>query len=449
MSLLNALGSMAGGLIASRASKYVNPMLENLFSQDPAPIEDRGTQAIPAQMQGGATIGLDPYASMPPAQGYDLPQMPTGDMAINLPAVGDPKDDIGILSAQYDLNPEYVQSAMAEGMTIPNLREAAQLSDALYDGQRRLATIKLKKAKGEDTSEDESMLSKIGGGLKNFFGSERGMLSMALAFNTLRNKPDNQLAAGIQDRLKTMSEQETLKLQTNQIVQSLKSQGTPASLKYARMIESNPAMAKEIYKEYLDKAGTRFDKEVVKGESDLRKEFTGLPTVKDFQSQSTAFGRVVASAKDPSAAGDLALIFNYMKVLDPGSTVREGEFATAQNASGIPGRVASLYNNILRGERLNPEQRNDFVDRARRLYISAASSYENIRSDYTDIAKSYEFDVERTVPDLFAQQKDIVDPPKPPYSSLPESVKSTYSAEQFDVLWNGMGYLNKLQLSGS
>lgn len=449
MSLLNVLGSMASGLISSRAAKYANPMLENLFSQDPAPIEDRGTQAIPAQMQGGATVGLDPYAPMPPVQGYNLPQMPTGDMAINLPAVGDPKDDIGILSAQYDLNPEYVQSAMAEGMTIPNLREAAQLSDALYDGQRRLATIKLKKAQGEDTSEDESMLSKIGGGLKNFFGSERGMLSMALAFNTLRNKPDNQLAAGIQDRLKTMSEQETLKLQTNQIVQSLKSQGTPASLKYARMIESNPAMAKEIYKEYLDKAGTRFDKEVVKGESDLRKEFTGLPTVKDFQSQSTAFGRVVASAKDPSAAGDLALIFNYMKVLDPGSTVREGEFATAQNASGIPGRVASLYNNILRGERLNPEQRNDFVDRARRLYISAASSYENIRSDYTDIAKSYEFDVERTVPDLFAQQKDIVDPPKPPYSSLPESVKSTYSAEQFDVLWNGMGYLNKLQLSGS
>ena len=449
MSLLNVLGSMASGLISSRAAKYAHPMLENLFSQDPAPIEDRGTQAIPAQMQGEATVGLDPYASMPPVQGYNLPQMPTGDMAINLPAVGDPKDDIGILSAQYDLNPEYVQSAMAEGMTIPNLREAAQLSDALYDGQRRLATIKLKKAQGEDTSEDESMLSKIGGGLKNFFGSERGMLSMALAFNTLRNKPDNQLAAGIQDRLKTMSEQETLKLQTNQIVQSLKSQGTPASLKYARMIESNPAMAKEIYKEYLDKAGTRFDKEVVKGESDLRKEFTGLPTVKDFQSQSTAFGRVVASAKDPSAAGDLALIFNYMKVLDPGSTVREGEFATAQNASGIPGRVASLYNNILRGERLNPEQRNDFVDRARRLYISAASSYENIRSDYTDIAKSYEFDVERTVPDLFAQQKDIVDPPKPPYSSLPESVKSTYSAEQFDVLWNGMGYLNKLQLSGS
>lgn len=448
MSLLNALGSMAGGLIASRASKYVNPMFENLFSQDPAPIEDRSTQAIPAQMQGGATVGLDPYASMPPAQGYDMPPMQLGEMEMNLPALGAPEDDIGILAAQYDLNPVYVESAMAEGMTIPDLREAAQLSDALYDGQKRLSTIELKKAQGEDTSEDESMLSKIGGGLKSFFGNEEAMLGMALAFNTLRNKPDNQLAAGIQDRLKTIREQETLKLQTNQIVQSLKSQGTPASLKYARMIESNPLMAEEIYKAYIKDSGTGFDKDIVKGESDLRKEFTGLPTVKDFQSQSTAFGRVVASAKDPSAAGDLALIFNYMKVLDPGSTVREGEFATAQNASGVPGRVVSLYNNIRRGERLNPEQRSDFVDRARRLYMSAASSYENIRDDYTDIARSYEFDVARTVPDLFAQQKDIVDPPKPPYSSLPESVKSKYSADQFDAMWNGMSYLTKLQVSG-
>ena len=205
MSLLNMLGGMAAGLITDRAAKYSNPMIENLFSQDPAPIEDRSTQAIPAQMQDVPTLGVVPEASMPPVSGYDLPPMPSGDMEINLPDFFAPEDDIGILAAQYDLNPGYVESALAEGMTIPDLREAAQLSDALYDGQKRLAILKLKKAQGEDTSEDESMLSKIGGGLKNFFGSEKGMLSMALAFNTLRNKPDNQLAAGIQDRLKTIS----------------------------------------------------------------------------------------------------------------------------------------------------------------------------------------------------------------------------------------------------
>ena len=57
--------------------------------------------------------------------------------------------------------------------------------------------------------------------------------------------------------------------------------------------------------------------------STARREFSGLPAVKSFAEQASAYGRVVASAEDPSPAGDLALIFNYMKVLDPGSTVRD------------------------------------------------------------------------------------------------------------------------------
>jgi len=250
MSLLNMLGGMATGLIADRAAKYSNPMLENLFSQDPAPIEDRSTQAIPAQMQDVPTFGLVPEASMPPVSGYDLPPMPSGGMETNLPAIRGPEDDVGILSAQYDLNPDFVQSAMAEGMTIPNLREAAQLSDALYDGQKRLATIELKKAQGEDTSEDESMLSKIGGGLKNFFGSERGMLSMALAFNTLRNKPDNQLAAGIQDRLKTINENKILAANLPEVISYLQNKGYT---QLAKIVATDPTQAKDVFKQVIQK----------------------------------------------------------------------------------------------------------------------------------------------------------------------------------------------------
>jgi len=33
-----------------------------------------------------------------------------------------------------------------------------------------------------------------------------------------------------------------------------------------------------------------------------------------------------------------------MKILDPGSVVREGEFATAQNSAGIPERIRAKYN---------------------------------------------------------------------------------------------------------
>ena len=86
--------------------------------------------------------------------------------------------------------------------------------------------------------------------------------------------------------------------------------------------------------------------------------------VKPFIDQRDAFNRVRASVQDPSAAGDLALIFNFMKVLDPGSTVREGEFANAQNSAGIPDRVRSQYNRVVNGRRLSKSQRQDFLRRS-------------------------------------------------------------------------------------
>jgi hypothetical protein len=104
----------------------------------------------------------------------------------------------------------------------------------------------------------------------------------------------------------------------------------------------------------------------VKRGKDLRNEFTDLS--KDFFKVNESIARIRASATDPSAAGDLALIFNYMKVLDPGSVVRESEFATAQNSAGVPDRIRAQYNKVLSGERLAPDTRADFAGRAEMLF---------------------------------------------------------------------------------
>ena len=99
--------------------------------------------------------------------------------------------------------------------------------------------------------------------------------------------------------------------------------------------------------------------------AELRKEFLGLPEVKDFRNVLNSTQQIMSLAKgEGSAMGDLAAIFSYMKTLDPGSTVREGEAASAQNAAGIPERVRNYYNNLISGERLSPEQRADMANTA-------------------------------------------------------------------------------------
>lgn len=130
----------------------------------------------------------------------------------------------------------------------------------------------------------------------------------------------------------------------------------------------------------------------------FRKEFSGLPAVKAFSSQAQAYGRIIASAKDPSPAGDLALIFNFMKVLDPGSVVRESEFATAESASAwlqqseetgtnVPRPIAQAIRALSTGQRLSPEQRQDFVGRGGALYDNAERVYGAIEGQFRSIAE--------------------------------------------------------------
>ena len=61
-----------------------------------------------------------------------------------------------------------------------------------------------------------------------------------------------------------------------------------------------------------------------------------------------------------------------MKVLDPGSTVREGEFANAQNSGSVPQRIRAIYNSVVEGTRLTETQRQDFLTRAGDLFNAEA-----------------------------------------------------------------------------
>jgi hypothetical protein len=129
----------------------------------------------------------------------------------------------------------------------------------------------------------------------------------------------------------------------------------------------------------------------------LRKEFNGLPVVKDFNDVDAAYGKMKRASESPSAAGDLSLIFGYMKMLDPGSTVREGEFANAQNAGGVDDKVASAYNQVVDGQRLTPDQRKDFLGRARQLYDTHAEQLNTAAERYSGIAKKSGADPEDVV----------------------------------------------------
>ena len=91
--------------------------------------------------------------------------------------------------------------------------------------------------------------------------------------------------------------------------------------------------------------------------------------------------------EDPTLAGeaDLTLLVNYMKLIDPGSVVREGEVATAQNAGGVSEAVRRVYNNILegKGDKLTGPQRRRFLVESRKLYNSRRREQDEIDRQFS------------------------------------------------------------------
>lgn len=107
------------------------------------------------------------------------------------------------------------------------------------------------------------------------------------------------------------------------------------------------------------------------------------------------FQRLQAAAANPSAAGDVAMVFAFMKMLDPGSVVRETEYATAQNAAGVPTIIQNMWNRVLSGERLAPEQRADFLGQAQSLFSATEQQYTATEQRFRSIAEQYGMDPNR------------------------------------------------------
>lgn len=144
----------------------------------------------------------------------------------------------------------------------------------------------------------------------------------------------------------------------------------------------------------------------------LLAQFNSDPIVKNSAAVVEAYKKVRGAAANPSPAGDMSLVFGYMKMQDPNSSVREGEYANAQNAASVPDRVRNAYNKALAGEMLNPAQRQDFLNQARLIAQSQRELAKAVRDRYAGIATRNGIDPRNVVFDPFEGVLDA--PPTDP-----------------------------------
>lgn len=136
-------------------------------------------------------------------------------------------------------------------------------------------------------------------------------------------------------------------------------------------------------------------KDDFKNERDLRNDFAGLPTTKAFNEVQSAYDQIQVAIKKESPAGDLAAATKIMKILDPGSVVRESELGMAMAATGAMDRLQNYAEMTLKGTKLTPKQRQDFGALASQLYTAAADRYDASANEYQSVAKDYNLNPSR------------------------------------------------------
>ncbi len=146
--------------------------------------------------------------------------------------------------------------------------------------------------------------------------------------------------------------------------------------------------------ELPDKAGTEesekeFD-QVVKLQSQYKELTKTVRVLEEGFSFAKTFDINTTSAYD-----DDALIFSYVKVLDPGSVVREGEYDIRKNATSIYNSLAAKYNLAFKGEgMITPDQRQQILDTMDTIYKSKREGYDKELADAVEVGEHFNLDPE-------------------------------------------------------
>lgn len=137
--------------------------------------------------------------------------------------------------------------------------------------------------------------------------------------------------------------------------------------------------------------------DIFKQEQDIRKDYINTPEVKAFNEMKTSFGQINAGLNAKSAAGDLTAATKFMKLLDPGSVVRESELYLAMDATGVLDKATNYYARLARGEKLTPSQREDFRNIANQLFKAAENTKLNYDKQYEEIARTNNLDPSKII----------------------------------------------------
>ena len=150
-------------------------------------------------------------------------------------------------------------------------------------------------------------------------------------------------------------------------------------------------------------------------EEKLRKEYT--KRTEKFGEVGTILSNLEASANAKNGPGDIALITGFMKMLDPGSVVRETEFATARDTGGLYQKLLNNSQKLQSGQlfALDSKQRAEYVALAKQYHDAAQKKAGEDKKALGVVVKNYKLN-----PDNVFGPEPTATPPAPTGNLTPQ-----------------------------
>lgn len=134
--------------------------------------------------------------------------------------------------------------------------------------------------------------------------------------------------------------------------------------------------------------GTKSTADAQRNTDDIRKEISSRPEIKKYRQASAELQSLKELAKTSTGANDMALVFAFMKAMDPESVVRESEYAAAEAAGKPTDRMMGLVSKYWTGGRLAPEQKAAMIKAAEAAQSGHKNAYKKAVDTYRTVAKN-------------------------------------------------------------
>mgnify|MGYP003114895890 CR=1 FL=1 len=106
------------------------------------------------------------------------------------------------------------------------------------------------------------------------------------------------------------------------------------------------------------------------------------------------FEKMAESVRQESPIGDVAAATQIMKLLDPGSVVRESELKVAMKSNGLLGRLIAFIPNTFTGKILTAPQRKEFLGLAKEFYLVSEKYKQDLDGRYSKLGDKHNLDID-------------------------------------------------------